>query len=280
MEFFVNIIKSILLGIVEGITEWLPVSSTGHMILFDEFLTLKVNNDFKELFLVVIQLGAILAVVIMFWKKLWPFSPKSTKTENREIWSTWFKVLVASLPAGILGFAFDDKIDQMLTGDLRVLIVSSALVLYGVLFIVIEKFAKKPKITTSNDINYKTALLMGAFQALSLIPGTSRSGSTILGGILIGCSRTAAAEFSFFMSIPAMVGGSGIKLLKYFVNGNSISLQEGVILLAGMVTAFVVSMLCINFLMNYIRKHDFKLFGWYRIALGALLLLLIAFKVL
>ncbi len=280
MEFFFNILKSILLGIVEGITEWLPVSSTGHMILFDRFLPLNISDDFKELFLVVIQLGAILAVVIQFWKKLWPFSSKFTKTEKSGIWNTWFKVLIASIPAGILGFAFDDKIDEMLTGELRVVIVASALVFYGVLFILIERLAKKPKILLSTDITYKVALLMGAFQALSLIPGTSRSGSTILGALLIGCSRTAAAEFSFFMSIPAMVGGSGIKLLKYFADGNSISAEEGMILLVGMVVAFVVSMLCINFLMSYIKKHDFKLFGWYRIALGAVLLLLIAINVL
>lgn len=277
--FILNIIKSIVLGIVEGITEWLPISSTGHMILFDEFLGLNMSKDFKEMFLVVIQLGAILAVVILFWGKLWPFSRKKTPQQRKNIWLTWLKVLIASIPAGIVGFAFDSKIDEMLTGDFRVIIVSAALIFYGICFILVENVAKKPTIRRSENIGYKTALYMGLFQTLALVPGTSRSGATIIGAMLIGCSRVAAAEFSFYMSIPAMFGGSGVKVLKYFAKGNTFSAQEFAVLAVGTVVAFVVSLVCIKFLMNYIKKHDFKVFGWYRIALGALLLLLVLTKV-
>ena len=277
--FILNIIKSIVLGIVEGITEWLPISSTGHMILFDEFLGLNMSKDFKEMFLVVIQLGAILAVVILFWGKLWPFSRKKTPQQRKNIWLTWLKVLIASIPAGIVGFAFDSKIDEMLTGDFRVIIVSAALIFYGICFILVENVAKKPTICRSENIGYKTALYMGLFQTLALVPGTSRSGATIIGAMLIGCSRVAAAEFSFYMSIPAMFGGSGVKVLKYFAKGNTFSAQEFAVLAVGTVVAFVVSLICIKFLMNYIKKHDFKVFGWYRIALGALLLLLVLTKV-
>lgn len=277
MTVFLNIIKAVVLGIVEGITEWLPISSTGHMILFDEFMKLDVSNAFKEMFLVVIQLGAIIAVVIMFWNKLWPFSKKHTPAQNKRIWITWFKVLVASIPAAILGFAFDDKIDSMLVGENRVAVVAGALVVYGILFILIESFNRKPKITKTNDVSYLTAFILGLFQCLALVPGTSRSGSTILGGILIGCSRTVAAEFSFFMSIPAMVGGSGVKVLKYITDGNAMNFGEVAVLIVGMVVAFVVSMLAIKFLMNYIKKHDFKVFGWYRIVLGAILFAIICF---
>ncbi len=277
--FILNIIKSIILGIVEGVTEWLPISSTGHMILFDEFLGLNMSKDFKEMFLVVIQLGAILAVVILFWGKLWPFSRKSTPQQRKNIWLTWLKVLIASIPAGIVGFTFDSKIDEMLTGDFRVVIVSAALIFYGICFIFVESVAKEPTIRKSENIGYKTALYMGLFQTLALVPGTSRSGATIIGAMLIGCSRVAAAEFSFYMSIPAMFGGSGVKVLKYFAKGNTFSAEEFAVLAVGTVVAFVVSLVCIKFLMNYIKKHDFKVFGWYRIALGALLLLLVLTKV-
>lgn len=267
-----ELLKSIVLGIVEGITEWLPISSTGHMILVDELIQLKTSDAFKEMFLVVIQLGAILAVVLMYFHKLNPFSPKKTKLQKRETWDMWFKVLVASVPAGIVGIAFDDAIDSMLTGALNVVIVASALILYGVLYIVLENRHRTPQIRSVSAVSYKTALLMGVFQMLALVPGTSRSGSTILGGIILGASRTVAAEFSFFMSIPAMFGGSAIKVLKFFMDGNSITGSEWAILLVGTLVSFVVSVVAIKFLMSYIRKHDFKAFGYYRIALGLIVL--------
>lgn len=269
--FLLEILKSIFLGIVEGITEWLPISSTGHMILVDELIKLKTADAFKEMFFVVIQLGAILAVVIMYFNKLNPFAPKKTSIEKRQTWDMWFKVLVASVPAAIIGIAFDDTIDEMLTGSLNVIIIAAALVLYGVLYIILESRNRTPKIDTVEKVTYKTALLMGVFQTLALVPGTSRSGSTILGGIILGASRTVAAEFSFFMSIPAMFGGSAIKMLKFFMDGNSISGGEWAILLVGTLVSFLVSVAAIKFLMSYIRKHDFKAFGWYRIVLGVVI---------
>lgn len=290
-----EIIKSIILGIVEGITEWLPISSTGHMILVDELVRLKTDDAFKDMFFVVIQLGAILAVILLFWNKLWPFH--STKTEvtpyvnkqGRQIkicdsfvyidrFVLWFKILAASVPAAVLGLAFDDQIDAMLTGDNRAFVVAGALIVYGILFIIIENMQKKERINNLSDLSFKTAFIIGLIQCLALVPGTSRSGSTILGAILLGMSRTAAAEFSFFLSVPAMVGGSAIKVLQYFADGNSFNPQEFIILAVGMTVAFLVSVFTIKFLLAFIRKHDFKPFGYYRIALGIVVFAYFAIK--
>ncbi len=288
-----EILKAVLLGIVEGITEWLPISSTGHMVLLDEFVTLKETDAFKEFFFVVIQLGAILAVVLLYFSKIWPFHLKKNAVEhfvakdgklsafkrfcNNYVYVDkfvlWFKILVASIPAAILGLLFDDQIDAMLTGNARAYVVAATLIIYGVLFIIIESMKKRETILTTDDISYKTALLIGLMQCLALIPGTSRSGTTILGAMLLACSRTAAAEFSFFLSIPAMAGGSGIKLLKYLGDGNTFSQNQLVLLAVGTIVAFVVSVLAIKFLMGYIRRHDFKAFGYYRIVLGIAVLL-------
>lgn len=286
-----DILKSIILGIIEGITEWLPVSSTGHMILADELIHLEQTKAFMDMFLVVIQLGAILAVIILFWNKLWPFHLKSRqvtpffKSEKNNAFQRfcndyiyvdrfilWFKILLASVPAAILGLLFDDQIDAMLTGDGRAFVVAATLILYGILFIIIENLKIKGKFEDLGALTYKTALFIGMIQCLALIPGTSRSGSTILGAVLLGLSRTAAAEFSFYLSIPAMVGGSGIKVLQYFADGNSFSSEEIGILVVGMVSAFIVSILAIKFLLSYIRKHDFKAFGYYRIVLGIIVI--------
>lgn len=288
-----EILKSLILGVIEGITEWLPISSTGHMILFDEFITLNTSNAFKDMFFVVIQLGAIIAVILLFWNKLWPFHLKKTevtpyfKNENTftklcndyvyvDRFILWLKILLASVPAAILGLCFDDQIDAMLTGNLRAYIVAAALIFYGILFIIIENRKIKGKIENLSVLPYKTALFIGLIQCLALVPGTSRSGSTILGAMLLGLSRTAGAEFSFFLSVPAMVGGSGIKVLQFFADGNTFSTQEIVILLVGMITAFIVSVLAIKFLLSFIRKHDFKAFGYYRIVLGIIVILYFA----
>ena len=266
-----EIIKTVILGIVEGITEWLPISSTGHMILVDEFMQLKVRPEFMDIFLVVIQLGAILAVVILFWSKLWPFRIKRQQGEsvvdtNKIL--LWVKILIASIPAAIIGLAFDDQIDEMLTGDARAFVVAGALIVYGILFIIIENLKKKETLTDLNKMSYKKALYIGLIQCLSLVPGTSRSGSTILGASLLGTSRTVAAEFSFFLGIPAMFGASAIKLLKFFADGFSFTTAEIIILLVGCAVSFIVSILAIKFLVSYIKKHDFKAFGIYRIILG------------
>lgn len=294
---FFEIIKTVILGIVEGITEWLPISSTGHMILVDEFMKLNVRDEFMDIFLVVIQLGAILAVVILFWGKLWPFHLKSTQVkpffeENGKCQSfkrlcnnyvyvdkilLWVKILIASIPAAIIGLAFDDQIDEMLTGDMRAFVVAAALIVYGILFIIIENLKKREKITELDKMPYKTALYIGLIQCLSLVPGTSRSGSTILGASLLGTSRTVAAEFSFFLGIPAMFGASAIKLLKFFMDGFTFTTDEIIIMLVGCVVSFVVSILAIKFLVSYIKKHDFKAFGVYRIILGVLVILYFAF---
>lgn len=294
MVFMLDILKSILLGIVEGITEWLPISSTGHMILFDEFIHLNTSNAFKNMFLVVIQLGAILAVVLLFWNKLWPFHLKKTQVQpyfdsessgfkrfcNNYIYIDrfilWFKILLASVPAAVFGLLFDDKIDSMLTGNGRAYVVAGALIAYGILFIIIESLKIKGSISDTDKLSYKTAFFIGLIQCLALVPGTSRSGSTILGAVLLGLTRTAAAEFSFFLSVPAMVGGSGIKLLQYFSDDNSFSGSELAILLVGMLTAFAVSVVAIRFLLSYIRKHDFKAFGYYRIVLGLVVIIYFA----
>lgn len=291
----IEILKSILLGIVEGITEWLPISSTGHMILLDEFVKLKMDKDFMEMFLVVIQLGAILAVVVLYFSKLWPFNKKrenisyfkngndkgARKLVNNYVSMPkimlWLKIAFASLPAAFFGILFDDEIDAMLTGDIRAFVVAAALIAYGILFIIIESFNKKEKYTDVSEISFKLAFFIGLIQCLALIPGTSRSGSTILGAMLLGLSRVCAAEFSFFLSIPAMVGGSAIKLLGFFMDGNVIDFNEAMVLLFGTVTAFFVSILAIKFLMSYIKKNDFKAFGVYRIVLGIVVILYFAF---
>lgn len=286
-------LKSAVLGVVEGITEWLPISSTGHMILVDKILPMQTANGdaFKTFFLVAIQLGAILAVILLYFKKLWPLHLKSAAVEpyfNGENLGTfkrlcnnyvhvdkmilWFKILVASVPAAVIGVKFGEEIETMLGGDDNALLVASMLVLYGVFFIVIESINKKEKVLSSNDITYKTALIIGLIQCLALIPGTSRSGTTILGAMLLGLSRTAAAEFSFFLSIPAMVGGSGIELIEYMSAGFSFTSQEIGVLIVGLAVAFIISVLAIKFLMSYIRRKNFKAFGYYRIVLGGAIL--------
>jgi undecaprenyl-diphosphatase len=266
-------LKVLLLGIVEGITEWLPISSTGHMILVNEFIRLNVSKEFMEMFLVVIQLGAILAVVALYFDKLWPFTTPSKGWIKKDTWSLWFKVLVAVLPAAVIGLPFDDKIDELFYNYQTV---AFTLILYGVLFIVIENYNKgrKPRVRSFQQLSYPMALFIGVFQVLALIPGTSRSGATILGATLLGTSRYIAAEFSFFLAIPVMFGASLLKLLKF---GFAFTGTEAVILIVGMVTAFVVSVLAIKFLMGYIKKNDFKAFGYYRIVLGALVIVYFLF---
>ncbi|MBE6787368.1 MAG: undecaprenyl-diphosphate phosphatase [Ruminococcaceae bacterium] len=271
----VDILKSVLLGIIEGITEWLPISSTGHLIVADEFIKLNMSAEFMEMFNVVIQLGAILAVVVIYFKQMWPFSlKKEDRYIKKDTFSMWFKVIVAILPAAIIGIPLDDFFEAKFH---NYIVVALALVIYGVAFIVIEKKNKAltPKINSISEISYKTALLIGCFQALSLIPGTSRSGSTILGAILLGVSRVAAAEFSFYMAVPVMFGASAIKLLKF---GFNFTTPQMIILLVGMITAFVVSVVAIKFLISYIKKRDFSAFGYYRIVLGVIVLLYFVLK--
>ena len=270
MEFW-EIIKAIFLGIVEGITEWLPVSSTGHMIVFDEFVKLNVSREFKELFLVVIQLGAIAAVPVLFFDRLNPFSKKKSDTEKRATLSLWGKVIVGAIPIAIIGFLLDDFFDKYFR---NYIVVSIALAVYGVAFILIERKnrGKSYRIEDVSALSYKDALIIGAFQILSLIPGTSRSGSTILGGMLTGVSRTAAAEFSFFMAIPIMIGASGLKILKFILGGFTASGAEIGLLLIGIAVSFVVSLVAIKFLMDFVKKHSFAPFGVYRIALGVFVL--------
>ena len=255
-------IKSIFLGIIEGITEWLPVSSTGHLILVNEFMNNSGSFLASDLYIYVIQLGAILAVVTHFFHKLNPFSPKKTDIEKKDTWNMWFKVIVACIPAAVIGLLLNDYMEQFENWW----VVSLTLIIYGIAFIVIEKLNKKISITDMNNMSYKTALLIGMFQVLSIIPGTSRSGSTILGGMLLGCSRELAAEFSFFLAIPVMFGVSVLKIISY----------DGIInwglLITGMVVSYLVSMVAIKFLMNYVRNHTFSLFGWYRIILAAVVI--------
>lgn len=259
-------LKSFILGIVEGITEWLPVSSTGHMILLNEFINNKGTFTDSDLYLYVIQLGAILAVATVFFHKLNPFSSKKTAVEKSDTWQMWFKVIVACIPAAVIGLLLNDFMDSFENWK----VVSATLIIYGIAFIVVEKLNKKTVITTMNDMNYKTALIIGAFQVLSIIPGTSRSGSTILGGMLVGCSREIAAEFSFFLAIPVMVGVSFLKIVTY--EGTLTATDIGV-LITGMLTAYLVSLASIKMLMNYVRKHSFSSFGWYRIILGIVVIL-------
>lgn len=268
---FINIIKAVILGIVEGITEWLPISSTGHLILVNEFIQLDVSKDFLNMFNVVIQLGAIMAVVVLYFHKLNPFSPKKSATEKTATWHLWFKVVVACIPGVIAGLFLDDFLEEKFQNFVTVAIM---LVLYGILFIVIEKRNKGKVATydTLENLTYQAALYIGLFQVLALVPGTSRSGATILGAILIGASRFVATEFSFFLGIPMMFGASGLKIIKFIAKGNSFSFPEVLILLVGLVVAFFVSVVAIKFLMNYLKKNDFTAFGWYRIILGIILL--------
>ncbi len=264
-----EMLKVIFLGIVEGITEWLPISSTGHMILVDEFLHLNVSDEFMEMFLVVIQLGAILAVCVLFFHKLNPFSSRKNSVEKRDTLRLWVKVLIGCVPAGIIGVLFDDAINNVFY---RPKVVALTLIIYGILFIVVENFnrRRKPTMRSLNSLTYRTAIFIGCFQILALIPGTSRSGATILGAVFLGTSRYVAAEYSFFLSIPVMIGASLLKMVKY---GLHYSGQEVGILILGMAVAFIVSILVIRFLMDYVKRHDFKPFGVYRIILGVVVVI-------
>lgn len=265
----IELLKVIVLGIVEGFTEWLPISSTGHMILVDEIIHLNQPDNFKNMFLVVIQLGAILAVVVMYFHKLNPFSPRKTQAQTKATLVLWSKIILACIPAAVIGLLVDDILDEYL---MNAYVVAATLILYGVLFVVLENRNqyRKFEVQRVGDISYQTALYIGLFQLLSLIPGTSRSGSTILGAMILGCSRGASAEFSFFLGIPVMFGASLLKIIKYGLN---FTVPQVLYLLLGMVVAFVVSVYSIKFLMGYIRQHDFKFFGYYRIILGAVVIL-------
>jgi len=269
--FIENFIKAIIFGIVEGITEWLPISSTGHLILADELLKMQESEAFMTMFNVVIQLGAILAVVVLYFHKLNPFALSKSKAEKNDTWSLWFKVIVAILPSVIIGLPLDDWLDAHFYNFISVAIM---LIVYGIAFIVVEKrnHSITPKITEFHQITYKLALLIGMFQVLALIPGTSRSGATILGGILLGASRFISAEFSFFLGIPTMFGASLLKIVKFFAEGHSFTTENTIILLTGTVVSFFVSILAIKFLISYIKKNDFTAFGWYRIVLGIILI--------
>ena len=290
-----EILKAALFGLVEGITEWLPISSTGHMLLLDQFVTLDVSRDFWDMFLVVIQLGAILAVCVLFFHQLNPFSGTKSAEEKRGTWRLWAQIVVACLPAAIVGIPLDDWMEEHLSSPF---VIAAALIVYGIIFIVIETrraqkaqavaagvgqgrhMAAAPdaspseladadaRVTSIEELDRKTAIGIGIFQVLSIVPGTSRSGSTIIGGLLLGCSRTVAAEFTFYLAVPVMFGASGLRLVKFFLKGNTFAMDETVILLVGCVVAFVVSLIAIRFLMSFVKKHDFKPFGWYRIILG------------
>ncbi len=304
---FIELLKAAVFGVVEGITEWLPISSTGHMLLLNQFLTMNVSTDFWDMFLVVIQLGAILAVCVIFFHQLNPFSPSKSAAEKRGTWTLWAKTIVACVPAAVIGIPIDDWMEEHLGSPF---VIAAALIVYGIAFIIIESAREKkaaqalpaargasmgaPKhmapvafsepetksqladadarIQTVHDIDWKTAIGIGLFQVLSIVPGTSRSGSTIIGGLLLGCSRTAVAEFTFYLAIPVMAGASGLRLVKFFLKGNAFAAGELAILLVGCAVAFVVSLLVINFLMSFVRKHNFKPFGWYRIVLGVLVI--------
>ena len=269
-----DIIKTIILGIIEGITEWLPISSTGHMILAEEFLKLNVSSQFWEMFLVVIQLGAILAVLVLFFKNLFPWGFKKTKEETKKTFNLWFKILIACIPAGIIGVLFNDKIDELFYNYWTVAV---TLIIYGFLFIVIENYNKnkQPQVKEESKITYKQAFLIGVFQLLALIPGTSRSGATILGGLILGLDRSVAASYTFYLAIPIMFGASLLKFIKF---GLLFTNTEMMILIIGMLTAFIVSILAIKFLLKYIKRNDFKIFGYYRIILGVIVLLYFLLK--
>ena len=271
---FFELLKVIVIGIIQGITEWLPISSTGHMILAEELLKLNVSDEFMEMFRVVIQFGSILAVVVLYFRKLNPFALSKSKAEKRDTWTLWFKVLVGIIPAGVVGVLLDDWPDEHLYNYVTV---AAALIVYGILFIIIEKRNKNRSLPTKtlSELTYKKSLAIGAFQMLSLIPGTSRSGSTIIGASILGCERPVAAEFSFFMAIPVMLGASLLKLVKF---GFDFTSTELIVMAVGVVTAFVVSIAAIKFLMDYIRKRDFSVFGWYRIVLGIIVLIWFAVR--
>lgn len=268
---FLEVLKAIFLGLIEGITEWLPISSTGHMIIVDEFLTLSVSEPFKEMFFVVIQLGAILAVPVLFFEKLNPWAKSKTEEEKHATWSLWGKVIVGCLPAAVFGFLLDDFLSAHLY---NYVVVAAALIVYGVAFLLIEHFRREKtfRVEHVEDLSYRDALFIGCAQVLSLIPGTSRSGSTILGGMLSGVSRVASAEFSFFMAIPVMLGASGLKLVKFLFAGYTATTTEILLLAIGIVVSFVVSLVAIRFLMDFVKRHDFKPFGIYRIVLGVVVL--------
>ena len=272
---FLEILKIIAIGIIEGITEWLPISSTGHMLIFQEFVSFDgLSQEFMDMFNVVIQLGAIMAVVVIYFKKLWPFAKQNGKIGfDMDKISLWLKIIVACIPLGIAGILFEDAIDAVL---MTAVVTAIALIFYGILFILIEKkgLGAKAKCDSVNLISYKTAIFIGLFQLLSLVPGTSRSGATIIGGMLVGTSRVAAAEFTFYLGIPVMFGASLLKVVKYILDGSTFTVNEILALVLGMVTAFATSMIAIKFLIGYIKKHNFVVFGWYRIVLGCIVLLL------
>ena len=276
-QFIIELLKAVCLGIVEGITEWLPISSTGHLILVNEFLNLRQSKDFIDMFNIVIQLGAILAVMVIYFKRLNPFQPGKTAREVQLTWQLWLKVVIACIPSAFFGLLLDDWMEAHLS---NFFVVAIMLVVYGIAFIWIEDRNRRvePKVTDLARMSYKTAFYIGLFQVLSIIPGTSRSGATILGGIIVGTSRSVAADFTFFLGIPTMFGYSGLKAVKYFIDGNTLTGGQVAILLVASVTAFVVSLFVIRFLMNYIKKHDFTVFGKYRIVLGIIVLLYGAVK--
>ena len=275
MDFILEILKAVVYGVIEGITEWLPISSTGHMILAEQVLKFQFSDAFMEMFRVVIQLGAILAVVVLYFHKLWPFCADNGETTGfaRHIrWPVmhlWFKIIAACAPAAVLGILLDDWFDAHLYNSVTV---AATLILYGVAFILIERRPRPPVTAKLSRINYKQAMTVGAWQVLSLVPGTSRSGATILGGMMCGMSRPCASQFTFFLAIPVMTGASALKLFKFFLEGNALTGNEVIVLLVGCVVAFLVSMLAIRFLMDYVKRHTFTVFGWYRIALGVLVL--------
>lgn len=269
MIFLINIIKTILLGIIQGITEWLPISSTGHLILFASIWPIEPAHFF-EVFKVVIQFGSILAVLVLYYQKLNPFDKRKTKIKKKQTLQLWSKVIVGVIPAAVIGFLFDDIIEGYLSKNF---VIAVALITYGIIFILIEKHQRQEKIRTLEQVDYFSALKIGFFQCLALIPGTSRSGATILGGLYCGCSRTVASEFSFFLAIPVMFGASLLKVIKYFVNVGLFSLSQLVLLFVGTIVAFIVSLFAIKALLNYVKKHDFTVFGWYRIILGIFVIL-------
>ncbi|MFH5811120.1 undecaprenyl-diphosphate phosphatase [Companilactobacillus sp. FL22-1] len=268
---FIEIIKTIILGIIEGFTEFLPISSTGHLYLADEFVKLNESTAFINMFMVVIQFGAILAVILIYFHKLNPFSPKKTHIEKNQTWTMWLKVIFAILPSAIIGLPLNDWMEQNLTSWQ---VISATLLIYGVLFIVVENWLKdkQPKVDSVDDLSYRTALEIGLFQVLSLVPGTSRSGATILGGMTIGTSRYVATEFSFFLAIPTMFGASLLKIVKYFAHGNTFTGDQTIILLVGTLVSFIVAYASIKFLLDYIKRNDFKAFGWYRIILAIIVI--------
>ena len=276
-QYIIELLKAVFLGIVEGITEWLPISSTGHLILVNEFLNLRQSKDFIDMFNIVIQLGAILAVMVIYFKRLNPFQPGKTAREVQLTWQLWLKVVIACIPSAFFGLLLDDWMEAHLS---NFFVVAIMLVVYGIAFIWIEDRNRRvePKVTDLARMSYKTAFYIGLFQVLSIIPGTSRSGATILGGIIVGTSRSVAADFTFFLAIPTMFGYSGLKAVKCFIDGNTLTGGQVAILLVASVTAFVVSLFVIRFLMNYIKKHDFTVFGKYRIVLGIIVLLYGAVK--